>query len=203
MQLILDTVPVLREEDRQDLLQVTPRLLADLRAGPSHLHHKPVVLPVLSNYHSRTLEMFCCCSFPGDAFIRQPWVESEKALPWFAARSGFSRWNDSIEALKSQDVWEGRFARLMQHLEKPKACWNKLGRILAKICHLIFFTSSLSCGLPGTYLDLQPHGQVDGRGSLVSPLPPAVLLPGGRAHVPASVPHRGWTGGQPHHWAEP
>lgn len=27
MQLILDTVPVLREEDRQDLLQVTPQWL--------------------------------------------------------------------------------------------------------------------------------------------------------------------------------
>lgn len=81
MQLILDTVPVLREEDRQDLLQVTPQLLADLRAGPSHLHHKPDVLPALSRYHSRPLEMFWCRSFPGDAFIRQSWVESEKALP--------------------------------------------------------------------------------------------------------------------------
>lgn len=39
MQLILDTVPVLREEDRQDLLQVTP-----VQAGPSHLNLKPVVL---------------------------------------------------------------------------------------------------------------------------------------------------------------
>lgn len=44
MQLILDTVPVLREEDRQDLLQVTPQLLPDVQAGPSHLNHEPVVL---------------------------------------------------------------------------------------------------------------------------------------------------------------
>lgn len=38
MQLILDTVPVLREEDRQDLLQVTPQLLPDLQSG--HLNQK-------------------------------------------------------------------------------------------------------------------------------------------------------------------
>lgn len=44
MQLILDTVPVLREEDRHDLLQVTPQLLPDIQAGPSHLNHEPVVL---------------------------------------------------------------------------------------------------------------------------------------------------------------
>lgn len=107
-----------------------------------------------------------------------------------------------LRNLKIFDL-EGRFARVMQHLEKQKAYWNKLGRILSKISHLIFLTSSLSCGLPGTYLDLQPHGQVNGRGSPVSPLPPAVLLPGGRAHVLASIPHRRRTGGQPHHWAEP
>lgn len=44
MQLILDTVPVLREEDRQDLLQVMAQLLPDVQAGPSHLNHEPVVL---------------------------------------------------------------------------------------------------------------------------------------------------------------
>lgn len=44
MQLILDTVPVLREEDRQDLIQVTPQLLPDVQAGPSHLNHTPVIL---------------------------------------------------------------------------------------------------------------------------------------------------------------
>lgn len=44
MQLILDTVPVLREEDRRDLLQVTPQLLPDLQTGPSRLNRKLVVL---------------------------------------------------------------------------------------------------------------------------------------------------------------
>lgn len=72
MQLILDTVPVLREEDRQDLLQVTV-----LQTGPSRLNHKLVVSLQKS---TAALEMFHCHSFPGDAFIHQAWVESEEAL---------------------------------------------------------------------------------------------------------------------------
>lgn len=79
MQLIVDTVPVLREEDRQDLLQVTPQLLPDLQAGPSHLNHEPVVL--LSKIATADLwKCFAVILFPGDAFIHQPWVESEETL---------------------------------------------------------------------------------------------------------------------------
>lgn len=51
------------------------------------------LLSFSSEIRSRTLEMFHCHSFPGDAFIHQSWVESEKAVLWIAARRGFSRWD--------------------------------------------------------------------------------------------------------------
>lgn len=47
MQLILDTVPVLREEDRQDLLQVTPGWLPQvlcLQAGCLNIEQGVIVM---------------------------------------------------------------------------------------------------------------------------------------------------------------
>lgn len=75
MQLILDTVPVLREEDRQDLLQVMLQLLPRRASFETQARS-----PSLQSSPTRNPEMFHCGSLPGDAFVRQPWVESEKAL---------------------------------------------------------------------------------------------------------------------------
>lgn len=49
MQLILDTVPVLREEDRQDLLQVTPQwLLLVIRLQADCLNNEQGVIVMFS-----------------------------------------------------------------------------------------------------------------------------------------------------------
>lgn len=63
MQLILDTVPVIRDEDRQDLLQVVVHILENSTYG---VYKNRIIIIVMTLLYDLNVVPFAC---PGDAFM--------------------------------------------------------------------------------------------------------------------------------------